>query len=465
MSYKNALLLPFLLSSGIAYASDASVTLPQSQTSTAASVYSSPENKLGTVGVESSSFFYKGKGRGTSSTTFQADLTEEFDHRLFKGKANLQFYSFVTDQPEVGFESKELYISTNTGLVSGFGELTVGRKYVEWSKVDKSWDMMSLWSPRWTWDQLHPESIGMTGLFYQYDNQNFHFTLFGSPIAIPERGTAVKEENGNLVSSNPFWNPLPTELTVMGQPTKVNYTLQTPPLQDILLRPNVAVKGMYEFDGGYWVSASAGVLPVHIIQMAAEPYLDSANTGDLKVNIRPQFPLRNIYTAETGYEAPNKDWALWFSTSYEQPFQFQNQSNWLNPIITPTSIVSAGSSIQVTSNFRFEGSALFIHEQPFNRSSTLPDVNVELPSRFPLKQGFKVGGNWRFNDQTQSNVSWTQDLLEQNHFVSADIQHYVRSVNVIVGGGADLFFNNSTKGWVGQYYGDDRVRGWVKYVF
>jgi hypothetical protein len=474
MSYKNALVSSILLGTAAqlsvasaATSSSGFVEVPDTSavSSATATTPSVPKDKIGSVGFESSSFFYKGKGRGTSSTTFEAEINGEFKGSAFKGKANAQLYTFVADHPEVGFESKELYISTNTGLLSGYGELSLGRRYVEWSKVDKAWDMMSLWSPRWTWDQLHPETIGMTGIFYNFDKDRFHFTFFGSPIAIPERGTATREENGNIVSSNPFWNPLPTEMTVLGTPTQLHYKLLTPAMQDILLRPNLAAKGLYEFENGMWVSASAGVLPVHIIQMAAEPYLDSSTTGDLNVNIRPQFPLRNIYTAELGYESAEKDWNLWLSTSYEQPFQFENQSTWLNPIITPTSIVSVGTSLQVTSNFRFEGSALFIHEQPFDRSSKLPDVNVELPSRFPLKQGFKVGGNWKFTEQTQSNVAWTQDLIEQNHFVSLDVQHVIRSVNIVVGGGADVFFNNSTKGWVGSYYGDDRLRGWLKYVF
>lgn len=472
MSYKNALLSSIafsslLFTSPVAHAVGNLnyVDLPEGASSTVMISTAKEKKPFGSVGFESSSFFYKGKGRGTSSTFFEAELNGDFEKRFYKGVANLQVYTFIGDKPEIGAESKELYIATNTGLTSGLGELSVGRRYFEWSKVDRNWDMMSLWSPRWTWDQLHPETIGMTGIFYTFDSDRFHFTLFGSPIAIPERGTATKEENGNIVSNNPWWNPLPTEMNVMNVQTQLHYSLKTPPMQEILLRPNFSLKGLYDFENGFWVSGAAGVLPVHIIQMAAEPFLDSATTGDLRINIRPQFPLRNIYTAEFGYDSKSKDWNLWFSTSYEQPFQFENEKTWLNPIITPTSIVSAGTGIQLTSNFRFNGSVLFIHEQPFARASSLPDVNVELPSRFPLKQGFKVGGNMRFDDQTQSNLAWTQDLVEQNHFVSLDVQHEIRTTSIVLGAGADVFVNNSTKGWVGQYYGDDRVRGWLKYVF
>jgi|GEM_PF-1176989 len=478
MSHQNAVLTSLTLftlfcSFGAhADSSSGSIDLPQNPASTATSTYqpsdqdsdSSSAPHTGFVGLESSSFLYQAQGRGNSSTTFEGEWNGSFKGKSFQGKANAQIYSFVGDQPEVGFESKELYISTTPNLMSNLGEISVGRRYVEWSKVDRAWDMMSLWSPRWTWDPLHPETIGMTGIFYTFDRGGFHFTAFGSPLAIPERGTSTFEKDGNIVSNSPLWNQLPDEMNVMGVQTKIHYSLMTPPMNEILFRPNFALKALYRFDSGAWLSAGLGVLPVHIIQMAAEPYLDSSTTGDLNVNVRPQFPLRNIYTAEAGYE-PGKDWNLWLSMSYEQPFQFENESTWLNPIITPTSIVSAGTSVQVTSNFRFVGSALFIHEQPFVSSSTLKGVDVALPTRFPVKQGFKIGGDWRFDDQTQSRFSWTQDLIEQNHFVSLDLQHAIRKANLVVGGGADLFFNNTTHGWVGQYYGDDRLRGWLKYVF
>jgi hypothetical protein len=413
------------------------------------------------VGFDTSSFLYQSKSRGTSSTTFQATLEDQADSKVFHAQGDLQFYTFVTDKPSVGVESKELYLQTQPGL-AGNSQVTVGRKLYEWSKLDHAWTMMSLWSPRWTWDELHPELIGMTGLFYTYTTHNFQFILFGSPISIPERGTPTEEKDHNIVSTNPLWKPLPTSMNVLGSPATLRYSLLTPALADILLRPEFALHGKYTFDSGFWVSANTGVLPVNMIQMAAEPYLSTVS-GELQVNIRPQFPMRNINTAEAGYDA--SDWDVWASVSYEQPFQFENQSNWLNPIITPSSIVSVGTDVKLTKNFTFSGAALFIHEQPFTVSSTLPAVDVQLPSRFPLKQGIKVGGNWKFSEVTESNMAWTQDLLNQNHFISVDVEHLIRKANVTLGAGADVIIADSSKGWVGQYYGDDRLRGWLKYAF
>ena len=324
--------------------------------------------------------------------------------------------------------------------------------------------MMSLWSPRFTWDQINPETVGNTGAFYEFKTPHVQVLVYGSPISIPEMGTPTKEENGKIVSSNPLWTPPPSQMVVMGAATNIHYSLITPPIQDILFRPNAAAKFKYTFDTGFWGSASAGVMPVHSIEYAAEPYL-ATTTGDLNVNIRPQFPMRTIATIETGFESPEKDWNLWFSGSYERPFNYVNNPDYLNPAITPAGIFSAATNVQLTQNFWFNGGILYIREEAFHSTSTLTNVNVTLPSRFPLKQGVTVGGNWRFSDQTQSKLAWTQDLIEQSHFVSLDLQHSLRGTRLTVGVGADLFFTDTTSGWVGQYYGDDRMRGWLKYAF
>jgi hypothetical protein len=237
-------------------------------------------------------------------------------------------------------------------------------------------------------------------------------------------------------------------------------------MKEILLRPNFAAHARFEFDSGMFLSANSGVLPVHMVQMAAEPFLStSGSTSQLQVNIRPQLPMRNINTLEVGFEDPAHDWNLWLSGSYEQPFHFQNQDTWLNPIITPSSVVSTGTHINLNRDVSIEGSVLVVNEASFNRSSKVPNVSVQLPSRFPLKQGFQLSGNWRISDLTQSSLSFIQDILQKNRFISIEFSHSIKASALSVGGGMDLILAKTTQGWVGNYYGDDRLRGWLKYAF
>ncbi len=448
----------FMITSTLPYTSQAVLTSYTDNTA------SPTVSRYGSVGIDSSSFLYKSNTRGTAATTFQADIHGDFDGAIFKGYGDLLVNTFVTNSPQGVVESHEAYISTQDELL-GNHHFAVGRKYYEWSKLDDQWQMMSLWSPRYTWDQIHPDSIGMTGAFYSYETPRLKLLVFASPISIPERGTPIEEKDNNIVSSNPFWKPLPRQLNVLNAPTNINYSLIMPSMQEILLRPNFALRARYEMDNGLWFSLNTGVLPIHMVQMAAEPYLDTATTGELQVNIRPQLPMRNINTAEIGYDSPAQDWNVWLSGSYEQPFRFENKTTWLNPIITPTSVFSAGTRVKLTSNFWFNGAALFINEQPFNSASSLSDVKVNLPTRVPLKQASKIGGNLRFNDYTQTNLSWIQDLVDQNHMVSLDVQHQFPHMPITVGASTDVIVAKTTQGGVGQYYGDDRLRGWLKYAF
>jgi hypothetical protein len=419
---------------------------------------------LGTIGFDSSSFMYQSSTRGTSATSVNATIEGASDSSIFHVQGDAEIDTYVTDNPTTGYNVKQAFISTQKDLLPN-QEISVGRRYYEWSKVDHEWSsVMSLWSPRYTWDQIHPETVGMTGAFYEFKTQHVQFLAFGSPVAIPEMGAPTSDVNHQLVSSDPLFAAPPSHLPIMGVDTPIVYNLDTPPLQDILFRPNFALRFRYDFDSGFWASANSGVLPVNIVQLAAAPQLDGA-TGNLDVNIIPQFPMRNINTVETGFDSKDKSWDLWLSASYEQPFQFQNEQSWLNPAITNTSIFSSGTDIALTSNFTFNGSVLFVNEAPFNHAGDLPDVDISLPTRFPLKQGIKVGGDLRFSDYTNANVAWIQDLIEQTHFVSLDVKHQFRHSTVQVGAGADLFFTDTTAGWVGQYYGDDRIRGWLKYAF
>jgi hypothetical protein len=175
--------------------------------------------------------------------------------------------------------------------------------------------------------------------------------------------------------------------------------------------------------------------------------------------------MRNINTLETGYESPNGDFDIWASGSYEHPFRFENQDTWLNPIITPSTILSTGMSRRLHRDFRIQGSILSIREQAFASSSKLPNVSVDLPSRFPLKQGIQLAGNWRVSDRSESTMTWIHDFLNRNHFASLDFQHTMPGPRLTLGVGMDLILAQNTQGWVGRYAGDDRVRGWLKYAF
>ncbi len=394
---------------------------------------------LGTVGFESSSFMHTSSDRAVSASTFSGSIDGQFKNKIVKGEGSLNAYSFVTNKQSFTVESKEAYISTAPGLL-GHHEFSVGRRVYKWNNVDDAWSQMSLWSPRFQWDALYPERIGLTGAFYNFESKRFTFTAYASPISIPERSSPIYEKDGTIQSDSPFFKPLPQTVNFQGVDKNVTYRLLMPGLQEILMRPAGAIRGEYRFDSGFYGNASSGIMPVHATQLAAEPYADVADTGDIRVDIRPQMAMRNLTTVEVGYKDPDSNWDLWLSGTVERPFRFENEPTWLNPVLTPSEIISGGSSAMLTSNFKFTGAFLFVQEEKYTKTGDLQDVNVDLPSRFPIKQAFQARGDLYLSWRTQANLIWVQDLIERNHWLGVNVQHRIPKMDLSVGAGVDMTF-------------------------
>ena len=88
------------------------------------------------------------------------------------------------------------------------GQWVIGRYRVEWDWADHFWNR-GLWEPFYREDALRARQGGLSGIFRQFDYDNVHLTLFGSPIFIPESGPHFIEKNGRLVSNNPWFVPPP----------------------------------------------------------------------------------------------------------------------------------------------------------------------------------------------------------------------------------------------------------------
>ena len=92
----------------------------------------------GSVGLDPSSFLYRANGRDTAATTFEASLGSQTDSKYVHAEGQADFYTFVNNKPQLGFEARNLYVSSQYGLFGDF-QSTVGRRYYEWSKVDSEW--------------------------------------------------------------------------------------------------------------------------------------------------------------------------------------------------------------------------------------------------------------------------------------------------------------------------------------
>ena len=173
------------------------------------------ENHLhaaGSIGLESTGFLRTSKDRSDSSYLFSLGPEFEVVGENLEGKFELQAMSFLDDASSITLESKNAYLSTSKNLINGV-QFTAGRRKYDWSLFDDTWKY-GLWSPRFMWDPLRPEQVGLTGVFYTYETSNWRVLAYGSPVSIPERSYPIQNVNGKISSNSPYYRPLPDTVTL-----------------------------------------------------------------------------------------------------------------------------------------------------------------------------------------------------------------------------------------------------------
>ena len=134
----------------------------------------------------------------------------------------------------------------NLKLKAADGQWIIGRKLKEWDWADLFWKR-SLWQPFHTDDVLRPKWSGLTGVFRDFNYKEGQVSLFGSFIFIPNFGPPFENNNGQLVSENPWFIPPPTGKI---KPTNIvpKYIINENKLTDFLqlsLGGRISYKGTY----------------------------------------------------------------------------------------------------------------------------------------------------------------------------------------------------------------------------
>ncbi|MBL7713857.1 MAG: hypothetical protein JNL01_00225 [Bdellovibrionales bacterium] len=422
---------------------------------------------LGEVIFDASSFLLKSTQRPNASTFLMLGPQLSSEGKYVDTDLDLKVYAYLPYSASISVEAKNAYVATSKPLLNGH-QIVLGRKTYEWSQMDEMWQM-GLWQPRFLWDPLRPFTVGLTGLTYTYENTWMKFALFGSPVAIPERGSTVYQEGGQIRGFGPFFNPLPNQLDQgNGVITPIVYTINNPNLSDALLRPGAASQLRFGGRTKLWGSVSYGVLPINQIEMAAKVGLKvSENVVDAQ--IYPRFQWRHMLTTETGYKG--KFWSVFASATAEKPFRNQSMaSDMLYTPIGPATILSWGGSLSWREGLKITASYLNINEKPEVRQA-FSDIDISLPSRFAYRKAVQVNAVFDNRSDFLYGGSWIYDIEKDSGLVSANVFFRPRysidpeKAKLTYGLGADFIGSSTGQGWIGQYRGNDRLRGSIAYAF
>ncbi len=142
----------------------------------------------------------------------------------------------------------------------------------------------------------------------------------------------------------------------------------------------------------------------------------------------------------------------------------------------PALLAAVGGEIRIDRLFALSASYLDVEEdKPPMQTDTIP---LNLPSRFEYSSAFQIEGKWTGIPRVLSAVRWVYDLDGSSSLLSLDLTYEpsIRKSGPLralfggegtwtVGVGADLISSMGGSGFIGQYVGNDRVRGRVSYAF
>lgn len=423
---------------------------------------------LGQVQFNAVSFLKNSVDRTTTISYLSLGPQLKTSGSWMSAEVDLKAIAFLAERSSFTAEAPQAFISTNKDW-SQLHQFAIGRKWVSWSLLDDRW-RMGLYNPRFTWDPIYPETIGLTGAFYSYESRYVSFVAYGSPLAIPERGTSLTVENGALVSAQPLMKPMPSLITgiIGNSQTPINYSIEMPPTGAMLFRPNAMLSLKARTENGLWATGNFGYLPIH----QADIYLDaalSAATAKVEAKIMPQFHMQQLYGAEAGYQA--EVFSLWFSAQRQTPFiNTLSSSTTIKNSIGPATLIATGADFHLfNKDLTLTTTVLTIDETQAPLSGAF---TVSLPSRFWYKRAFQVGAQYGHADSKLTYAAnWISDIEQSSQLISVDVGfrpflNKAGSLNSLtVSLGTDFFTSKTGTGTIGQFVGDDRLRGRVAYAF
>jgi hypothetical protein len=437
------------------------------------STLSNPWRWEGSLGFETNSFVRASVDRGVQSTTWRiAGSAEREFNPWLETRISLNVVGFDVDASSITPDLPEVYLSTREGRLGNQG-ISVGRRIFSWSKLDDRW-RLGLWSPRMTWDPLSPTDVGNVGAFYRFKTGRWSLLAYGTPVSVPERSYPIRAEGGRLVSSSPYWQAPFEQVSVLGQPVAMNYTIAMPELSTLLLAPQAALSVTYRSEGGSWYRVNYGAGATHQASLAIDAALDLGSRR-IEANLHPRRQLRQLATFEAGQVGDG--WELWGSVSGEAVTAEALPKGWLGDAGGTSLFSAVGGALELGRGFRSELQYLSIDRVRENGAATSGDATTELaasslPGRFQYNRAFETRLSWNGNSLIHYGASWLIDLADRGQRVSLDLS-YVPGRNLAgpraprwsLKLGADLFFSETGRGIIGQQEGNDRLRGGLSYAF
>ena len=341
--------------------------------------------------------------------------------------------------------------------------ITLGRSVRKWSDLDSRWNL-GVWQPLFKWNPLNPSNQGLSGLFWDYENEKLRLTLFSSFFYLPSQGPGFElNQNGEFEKGNPWFNQPPQAIRVMQEVSKIEYHFHKPSEMDIVSQTSIAANAVYE--GIHWIGRiSAGFKPHNTLAFEYDGLLNiSKDKGVLEVY--PEVYTHSVFGGDLIYRT--SEFRIGMSALVDKPIPQSNSDLELTkPVFQEAVLYSPFIEVKMGS-FKMTYDYLKILGGEVSEIGEWARPNGEaISSRYPLYEAHRLGLNFLHPEYSIGGNFITSPLhaMDIIQFESKiQLQKYV-----VLEMGAQLMKSNDTSSEVSEishFANNDRVSLGVAYVF
>lgn len=405
---------------------------------------------------------------------------EPTKQKFFDYKLDARGQGTFESSDETYFGVPELYAATNTAPV----RVTVGRKKRSWSELDQYFHL-GVWQPELRWDYLNPEQQGLTGAFIDLEvSRSSSFTLFASPVNIPDQGPQYKLRDGKFYSSNRWFQQPSTALGLFANSNYASeaplyFKIDRPSDRELFFNPSLALAFDYKGDTGYWTRASYAYKPrnqIHI-GMEGQGNLGAAVPLEVTAVIHPKIINHHVATLETGVN--NTDSRGYVSVTADLPDRSGFPDAYEEAPLDDALI--AGASFQHYAGNWLGGRPSWLQYSYMrvfevgskSKSSALREDKVQSSlDRYPLKNIAALDWKVRLLQMGSHNLHWTNrywySIPDQGGWLSSQLEYQLGAMTWLLGAdvlGSQAAADSEQASLFTRYRANDRVFGGISYVF
>lgn len=382
----------------------------------------------------------------------------------FEGKIQVNSKFSLDNNYYNYIEAPEIYAGTSSALLPTT-KISLGRKIVHWSLLDERWGL-GLWQPRFRWDYLSPEQVGLTGVFFTVDLPAFQLAFFGTPGFIPERGVPF---DASLHSQSPWWVSPPSEMNIFHEATPTQYHLNIPPVKNILLNGGGSIMARLGDKEGLWISGAYAYLPLNQLLLAYDGYLDLQKSV-VAVELYPRVMYHHLISLQGGFTG--EPFSAYVSLLREIPVTPRDQvipDSWTIQQISPATAIS--SSIDMTISGSGASASHIFLDYLKRWGGDAPDSGPlssgnqsNFESRYPFQQAIRLGEQGPLSSHINAKSSVLYDIFSNGTILSTELSYHP-SMAWMIKAGIDFLAAGQDSGFINQYQANDRFYSGVTYVY